>query len=119
MDVLLGIVDAGLFPTDPEQALACINCELERPLIDDSCAPFAAKQLQLSPEEHHMIREEVHKLLDRGIIRPSASPWVAQCLCINKKDGTLSLCIGWRALNGTPDIGQWWSMRYEVDFQWT
>ena len=46
-----------------------------------------------------MIREETKKLLDRGIIRPSNSPWAAQCLCVKKKEGTLRLCIDWRALN--------------------
>ena len=46
-----------------------------------------------------MIREETKKLLDRGIIRPSNSPWAAQFLCVKKKDGTQRLCIDWRALN--------------------
>ena len=46
-----------------------------------------------------MIREETKKLLDRGIIRPSNSPWAAQYLCVKKKEGTLRLCIDWRALN--------------------
>ena len=46
-----------------------------------------------------MIREEKKKLLDRGIIRPSNSPWAAQCLRVKKKDGTLRLCIDWRTLN--------------------
>ena len=45
-----------------------------------------------------MIREEAKKLLDRGIIRLSNLPWVEQCLCV-KKNGTLRLCIGWRALS--------------------
>ena len=46
-----------------------------------------------------MIREETKKVLDRGIIRPSNSPWAAQCLCVKKKDSTLRLWIDWRALN--------------------
>ena len=46
-----------------------------------------------------MIREETKKLLDRGIIRPSNSPWAAQCLCVKKKGGTLRLGIDWRVLN--------------------
>ena len=46
-----------------------------------------------------MIREEIHKLNDRGIIRPSKSPWAAQVLCVKKKDGTMRLCVDWRRLN--------------------
>ena len=46
-----------------------------------------------------MIREEIHELIDRGIIRPSKSPWAAQVLCFKKKDGTMRLCVDWRRLN--------------------
>ena len=35
----------------------------------------------------------------RSIIRPSNSPWAAQCLCVKEKDGDLRLCIDWEALN--------------------
>ena len=34
---------------------------------------------KLSREERHIIREEFKKLLDRGVIKPSNSPWAAQC----------------------------------------
>ena len=92
-------VEDGLFPIDPKRVPACIDGELELPLINESCTPFAAKQRRFSPEERRMIRAEIQKLLDRGIIRPSVSPWAAQCLCVRKKDGTLRLCIDWRVLN--------------------
>ena len=45
-----------------------------------------------------MIRADIQKLLDRGIIRASISPWARQCLYVKKKDGTLRLCIDWRVL---------------------
>lgn len=50
-------------------------------------------------EERRMIRAEVQKLVDRGVIRRSMSSWAVQCLCVKKKDGTLRLCIDWRELN--------------------
>ena len=46
-----------------------------------------------------MIQAEISKLLDRGIICPSKSPWAAQVLCVRKKDGTMRLCVDWRRLN--------------------
>ena len=46
-----------------------------------------------------MIRAETSKLLDRGIIRPSKSPWVTQVLCVRKKDDAMRLCVDWRRLN--------------------
>lgn len=45
-----------------------------------------------------MIREEIHKGLDRAVIRPSRPPWAAQCLRAKKKYDTLRLSIDWRAL---------------------
>lgn len=99
VDVLSLFIEEGLFPIDPKRVPACINGELELPLINEFCTPFAAKQRRFSPEERRMIRAEIQKLIDRGIIRRSMSPWAAQCLCVKKKDGTMRLCIDWRELN--------------------
>jgi hypothetical protein len=42
---------------------------------------------------------EIQKLLRLGIIRTSKSPWCSRIVPIRKKDGTLRLCIDFRALN--------------------
>ena len=78
---------------------ACVDGELSLPLMDESCTPVAEKQRRFSPQEISMIREEIQKLNDRGIIRPSKSPWAAQVLCVKKKDGTMRLCGDWRRIN--------------------
>ena len=93
----------GLFPTDPKRVPACVDGEL--PLMDESCTAVAEKQRRFSPQEISMIREEIHKLNDRGIIGPSKSPWAAQVLCVKKKDGTMRLCVDWRRLNSLLVIG--------------
>nr|GEW64174.1 putative reverse transcriptase domain-containing protein [Tanacetum cinerariifolium] len=44
---------------------------------------------------------EIHpiELLDLGFIHPSVSPWGARVLFVNKKDGSMRLCIDYRDLN--------------------
>ena len=78
-------ISGGLFPTDPKRVPACIDGELTLPLANETSTPAADKQRRFSPEEISMIRAEISKLLDKGIIRPSKSPWAAQVLCVRKK----------------------------------
>lgn len=73
--------------------------ELRIPLIDEECAPIAAKQQRFSPEEADAIQLEVKKLADRGIFCKSTSTWAARCVTVRKKDGTLRLCQDYRTLN--------------------
>jgi hypothetical protein len=42
---------------------------------------------------------QLHKLLKKGYIRPSVSPWGAPVLFVKRNDGTLRLCIHFRQLN--------------------
>ena len=97
--LLIHFISGGLFPTDLKRVPACVDGELSLPLIDESCTPVAEKQRRFSPQQNTMIREEIHKLNDRGIIRPSKSSWAAQVLYVKKKDVTMRLCVDWRRLN--------------------
>ena len=45
------------------------------------------------------LKEQLQELLEKGFIRPSASPWGAPVLFMKKKDGTMRLCINYRELN--------------------
>jgi hypothetical protein len=45
------------------------------------------------------LKMQLQKLLDKGFIRPSVSPWGGPILFVKKKDGTMRLCIDYRQLN--------------------
>jgi hypothetical protein len=45
------------------------------------------------------LKLQLKKMMDKGYIRPSVSPWGEPTLFVNKNDGTLRLCIDYRKLN--------------------
>jgi hypothetical protein len=53
----------------------------------------------LSEREVEEMRKRIKELLEIGHIAPSDSPWSVSILFVHKKDGTLHMCIDYRALN--------------------
>ena len=53
----------------------------------------------MAPAELKELKVQLQKLVDKGYIRPSVSPWGAPVLFIKKKDDTMRLCIDYRQLN--------------------
>jgi len=53
----------------------------------------------MAPVEMRELAKQLQELLDKGIIRPSVSPWGAPVLFVKKKDGSMRLCIDYRELN--------------------
>ena len=54
---------------------------------------------RLALAELKELKTQLQELADKGLIRPSHSPWGAPVLFAKKKDGTLRLCIDYREIN--------------------
>ncbi|GJP69600.1 hypothetical protein CLOP_g592 [Closterium sp. NIES-67] len=54
---------------------------------------------RLSPTELTDMKKQIEYLLAKGLIRPSTSPYGAPVLFTPKPDGSLRMCINYRALN--------------------
>ncbi|KAI6687682.1 hypothetical protein NL676_024510 [Syzygium grande] len=61
--------------------------------------PISKAPYRMSLSELKELKVHIQELLDKGFIRPSASPRGVPVLFIKKKDGTLRLCIDYRQLN--------------------
>ncbi|GJT70424.1 reverse transcriptase domain-containing protein [Tanacetum coccineum] len=57
-------------------------------LMEDDFKPVVQHQRRVNPKIHEVIKKEVIKLLDAGLIYPiSDSPWVSPVHCVPKKGG--------------------------------
>nr|GEX45591.1 putative reverse transcriptase domain-containing protein [Tanacetum cinerariifolium] len=62
-------------------------------------APVARAPYRLAPPEMKELSEQLKDLSDKGLIRPSSSPWGAPVLFVKKTDGSFRMCIDYRELN--------------------
>ena len=53
----------------------------------------------MPPNEFAELKIQLQDLLNKGYIRPSASPWGCPALFVKKKDSSLRLCVDYRPLN--------------------
>ena len=53
----------------------------------------------MAPSELKELKAQLKDLLDKGFVKPIISRWGSSVLFVNKKDGSLRMCIDYRQLN--------------------
>nr|GEZ85885.1 reverse transcriptase domain-containing protein [Tanacetum cinerariifolium] len=76
----------------PHLEYAFLGIDLEfcshKILLEEDYSPKVQSQRRVNPKIHDVIKKEVEKLLDAGLIYPiSDSPWVSPIHCVIKKGG--------------------------------
>lgn len=61
--------------------------------------PVTRPPYKMSPLELGELQKQLKELLSLGLIQPSKSPWGAPVLFVKKKNGSMRMCIDYRALN--------------------
>src|SRR5207237_5545748 len=61
--------------------------------------PISQRAHRMTITELAALKEQIRELLDKGYIKPSASPWGSPVLFVKKKDGSMRMCIDYRSLN--------------------
>lgn len=75
------------------------DLHIEHVIDTGTARPVSQKGYRLSHHEMEFLKQQLADLIAKGLIRPSSSPWMSPVVLVTKKDGSLRLCIDFRALN--------------------
>jgi hypothetical protein len=67
--------------------------------LQPGTAPISKRPYHMPPNELAELKIQLQDLLDKGYIRPSASPWGCPALFVKKKDNSLRLYVDYRPFN--------------------
>ena len=84
-----------MFPEDTPGVLPEREIDIGIGLLPDT-QPIYIPPYRMSPAELKELKEQLKDLLDKVFIRPSISPSGTRMFFINKKDGSLRMCIDYR-----------------------
>ena len=62
-------------------------------------SPIAKRPYRMATSELAELKKQLEELQQSDFIRPSSSPWGAPVLFVKKKDGSMRMCVDYRALN--------------------
>ena len=69
-------------------------------IYTEDVPPIKSRSYNVPPNEQEFIKEEIGRMLESKIIRPSKSPWASPVVLVRKKNGKLRFCVDYRKLNG-------------------
>jgi transposase InsO family protein len=67
--------------------------------VEEGTKPIYRKPYTMPFSKKEIVRDEVSKMLEEGVIRPSKSPWSSPVVLVTKKDGGHRFCVDYTALN--------------------
>jgi hypothetical protein len=67
--------------------------------LQPGTAPISKRPYRMPPNELAELKVQLEDLVNKGFIRPTASPWGCPSLFVKKKDHSLRLCVDYRPLN--------------------
>ncbi|XP_067309059.1 uncharacterized protein [Pseudorasbora parva] len=81
-----------------EGDLGCTHLvQHEIPVLDN--APVRQRYRRLPPSQYEQVKTHISELLEQGVVRPSCSPYSSPIVVVQKKDGSIRLCVDYRQLN--------------------
>lgn len=90
---------AELMPDELPKELPPRRAHDHRIELEPGARPPAKAPYRMGPAELTELRAQLDELLAAGLIQPSRAPYGAPVLFQRKKDGSLRMCVDYRALN--------------------
>ena len=88
-----------VFPADLPMGLPPARDVDHRIELVAGARPTVRPTYRMSARENDELKRQLTELLQHGFIQPSKSPFGAPVLFVRKKDGSMRLCVDYRALN--------------------
>ncbi|MGH0176852.1 UNVERIFIED_CONTAM: hypothetical protein FKN15_073716 [Acipenser sinensis] len=81
-----------------EGDIGCTNVIThEIPLVDS--VPVRQRHRRIPPSQYEAVKAHIKQLLESQVIRESSSPYASPIVLVQKKDGSLRMCVDYRQLN--------------------
>jgi hypothetical protein len=84
--------------------------------LQPGTTPISKRPYRMPPNELAELKIQLQDLLDKGYIRPSASPWGCPALFVKKKDNSLRLYVDYRPLNAVTIKNKYHLPRIDILF---
>lgn len=78
--------------------------KIQHAIHTGEATPIAQKPYRTNPENQLFLKNEIKRMLEAKIIRPSSSPWASPVVIVGKKGGDKRLCIDYRKLNAVTKV---------------
>ncbi|CAI7729085.1 unnamed protein product [Closterium sp. NIES-53] len=88
-----------IFPADLPSSLPSRRAIDHRIILQPGAEPTVRATYRMSAAELKEVQKQLEELLEKGFISVSSSPYAAPILFVKKKDGSMRMCIDYRALN--------------------
>ncbi|UYV72119.1 hypothetical protein LAZ67_9001873 [Cordylochernes scorpioides] len=92
LDEFIDIFDFGSTPIKPTSTV-------KHKINTGDHSSIKQRPYRVAPSERRLIQDEVNKMIENHIVKPSESPWSSPVILVRKKDGTWRFCVDYRRLN--------------------
>jgi hypothetical protein len=114
-EVLVGCEFPDVFPDELPGLPPDHDVDFKIELIPGT-TPIFKRPYRMPPNELVELKTQLSELLQKGLIRPSSSPWGCPTIFVKKKEQSLRMCVDYRPLNAVTIKNKYLLPRIDILF---